>query len=147
MIQVKLKDKFVTYEFELYDKYTLLKGDSAKGKTSLFKLIADYYRAPDSVQCTGYKKLRDLPFTKEISEIKSALYSNSEYVFIMDENHPLLQMKGFEQLLKQSDNYFIIISREEIFKDLPIHLHSIVTIKESGTFHTFEPLYSVDDTV
>ena len=53
MISIKLKDRFVEYEFELRDKYTIVQGDSANGKTSLHELISVYYQSPDAVQCSG----------------------------------------------------------------------------------------------
>lgn len=143
MISIKLKDRFVEYDFELYDKYTLLQGDSADGKTSLYELISIYYQSPDAVQCSGYTKLRNLPFTYDRKEIESVLLGSSNYVFIMDENHPLLLMEGFEGILNDSDNYFIIICREKLFKNLPIHLRSIVKLKNSGKYHTFVPVHTV----
>ena len=106
MISIKLKDRFVEYDFELYDKYTLIQGDSADGKTSLYELISTYYQSPDAIQCSGHKNLRNLPFTRDKNEIELVLLGNSNYVFIMDENHPLLLMEGFEKLLNDSDNYF-----------------------------------------
>lgn len=145
MISIKLKDRFVEYDFELYDKYTLIQGDSADGKTSLYELISTYYQSPDAIQCSGHKNLRNLPFTRDKNEIELVLLGNSNYVFIMDENHPLLLMEGFEKLLNDSDNYFIIVCREKLFKNLPIHLRSIVKFKNSGRYHTLVPVHTVSE--
>ena len=143
MIHVKLGDRSVEYEFDLYDKYTLVKGDSATGKTSLYDLFSTYYDSPDAVRCQGYNKLRTLPKTKNLKEMSTALNSNSNFIFIADETHPFLHTIGFEKMLEESDNYFIIMCREKIFKNLSIHIRSIVQIINSGKYHRFSQIYTL----
>ena len=71
------------------------------------------------------------------------LYGNEDCVFILDGNHPLLLLEGFEEILNNTNNYFIIICREKLFRNLSVHLCSIVKIKSSDKYHTFEPLDNI----
>ena len=57
MINVHIRNKFVDYKFNLWQKYNLLTGDSGEGKTTLYKMIASYDENKQNIQCLGYKKL------------------------------------------------------------------------------------------
>ena len=102
-----------------------------------------YYEIPYAIQCSGYTKLRSLPFSRNMKEIELVLQDNEEFVFIVDENHPLLSMEGFENILNASNNYFIILCREKVFKNLSINIRSIVQISNSGKYHKFVPIYEL----
>ena len=143
MIHVNLKDKFVQYEFDVRDKYTLLVGDSGCGKTTLHDLITVYYAMPDTVQCSGYGRLRPFPVLREQSELQPILTGSRDFVYVIDEDNPVFGMHGYERLLENSYNYFIIITRDKEFRNLPIALRSIVRLKNSGRYHTFEPVYKL----
>lgn len=54
MINVHIRNKFVDYKFNLWQKYNLLTGDSGEGKTTLYKMIASYDENKQNIQCLGY---------------------------------------------------------------------------------------------
>lgn len=147
MINIHLRDRYVDYEFTIKDKFTLIRGDTASGKTTLYDLFASYSENHANVECLAYKKLEALPKSKRYtySEYANLLNTTDDTVFILDEDSSFFSIIGFEKLLLDSNNYFIIIQRERLFKDLPINLRSIVSIHSSGKYHTLKPIYTVPD--
>ena len=141
MIQIDLATRHIQYKLSLIDKFTIVRGDSATGKTSLFELIQDYVTDSTTVRCNGYKKLFAIPDSSHLDDLYSRL-KKTDYVYIMDEKCAALHESGFESALSDSNNYFIIITRKSDFRNLPISRDSIVQICSSGKFHTFEPYFS-----
>lgn len=108
---IHLKDRFVEYKFEVLNKYTLIQDDSAAGKTTLYELIREFEIHPDNVQCPGYFKLRVMPAVASLREAAVFLESSSDTVFFIDEDDSILRLKGYECVLKESANYFVMIFR------------------------------------
>lgn len=143
MLDIRLSDRYVDYKFTIWDKFTLLRGDTATGKTTLYHMFELYNQNPLNIKCAGYKNLRILPILDTHEEYENVLINRDKQVFIVDEGHPFLHTYGYEQILKASGNYFIIISRRHAFENLPIHLRSVVQLVSSGKYHTFKQLYEI----
>ncbi len=141
---IHLKNRFIEYKFDIENKYTLIQGDSANGKTTLYDIISEYASHPGNIQCPGYAKLRAVPELVSLHEYEMILTGVSKNVFVMDENSTLLRLRGYEQVLQNSDNYYIILYRLRNFGNLPVSLDSVCRIKTSGRFHTLVPLYATE---
>lgn len=131
----------IQYRFEIHRKYTVIRGDSATGKTTLVHLIEDaVIRKTASLSC-------DAPCVvlPEINwELNLKAFSNS--IVFIDEDHPALTSgKRLAECLLNSDNCFVIISRDKM-SWLPYSYQEIYQIKCSGKFHTLERIYENMDT-
>ncbi|MCI8893908.1 MAG: Fis family transcriptional regulator [Lachnospiraceae bacterium] len=131
----------IQYKFEIFRKYTVIRGNSATGKTTLVRLIEDAtIRKTASLSC-------DVPCVAlpELNwELNLNAFSNS--IIFIDEEHPALTSgKRLAEYMTHSNNCFIIISRDKL-SWLPYSYKEIYQIKSSGKFHTLERIYEDMDT-
>lgn len=147
MLDIRLSDRNVDYKFTLWDKFTLLRGDTATGKTTLYHMFESYSQSHLNIKCSGYNNLSILPILNTRGEYEKVLLPGDKQVFIVDESHPFLHTYGYDQILKASDNYFIIISRRHAYDNLPIHLRSVVQLVSSGKYHTFKQIYEIPEQI
>lgn len=102
---IVVRNKYVTYSFEIKRKYTIIRGDSATGKTYMCSMLKDI-----STQVNSSVPVSVLPN----SNWQILLRGVSGQVFVIDENFPEIATKEFAQAMKYSDNYFILITRESL---------------------------------
>lgn len=135
---VKVKNRKVEYAFDLYRNITIVRGDSGTGKTTLYNMIADYTRLREAsgVNLSSTKPcvaLLDMDWKNQLSEI-------SDSIVFIDEGAAYLATKEFANAVKNSDNYYVLFSREALHQ-LPYSVEEIYKIKASGKYHTFEKIY------
>lgn len=121
----------IRYKFEIHRKYTVIRGDSATGKTTLVRLIGDAaVRKTAALSCDApCAVLPELNWELNLSALSGTI------VFI-DEDHPALSAgEKLAALMKRSDNCFVIISRDRM-PWLPYSYREIYEIRSSGKYHT-----------
>ncbi|HIZ40276.1 MAG TPA: Fis family transcriptional regulator [Candidatus Anaerobutyricum stercoris] len=103
--RIIVQNKRICYDFEIRRNITIIKGDSATGKTTLIDMIGEYdENGPDS----GI----DLQ-----ANIKDSI------VFI-DEGNAFIFTDEFASAIKNTDNYYVIATREGI-PSLPYSIEEI----------------------
>lgn len=129
----------VKFEFDLVRNITVVKGNSGTGKTTLYQMISDYNKNRDvsGVTIVSEKQCIAVESLEQIKKIKDSI------VFI-DEGSDFVKSHDFAKLAKKSDNYYVIIMRDELH-ELPYSVTEIYYIKTSGKFHTFAPVYVHDN--
>ena len=133
---IKVNTKKINYRLEFNGKYALIIGDSATGKTTFHKAIttaASGHSGSTKVECEHSV----IALASNADEILLEAYH--DVVFVMDENCKLLHLKNIGTLLKNSDNYFVIISRKK-FDWLPVSVDNVFKIKQSGQNYHFVPM-------
>lgn len=131
---LKIKDNNgVSYEIEILDKYTLIIGDSGTGKTYFTDLVNAL--KDDVVMLQSPLRVHLIPAEAEPSVLQK--YHGS--ILVMDEYCELLRHPKIGELVKQSDNYFVIISRQN-FSWLPVSVDSTYVLSNSGKYHKAVPL-------
>lgn len=110
--RVIVESKKVKYDFVLKRNITILTGDSGSGKTVLIDLIRDYNRyGTDSgvfLSCDcECKTINNEDWERQIEE-------TSGNIIFIDEGNRFLISKRFAELVKQSDNYFVLATREKL---------------------------------
>lgn len=135
---IEIKNNKVHYKFEIHGKYSIIKGDSATGKTTLCGLIEDYEKENASIVLRTTHKLMLLPNNIEVID-KEKL---KEYVIFLDESAPILKSGKYENWFQGVDAYFVFITRTLQLKNLPVSAHSVYTVHSSGKFHTLIPVDS-----
>lgn len=138
---IHLKTKRLEYKFEVTQKYSIIRGDSGTGKTSLLDVVNLYSLDKYSVECPGYAKLAAIPTNAAPEYLKQ--YDNA--VLFIDEDNVLLHTKKIASIFRESHNYFVIITRTIKLDYLPISLDSIFDMKASGRFHTLVQHFSIEN--
>lgn len=127
----------IQYKFSIKRKITIIRGDSATGKTTLFQMVDDASKSNG----TGITISCDVPL-KAMHETgyKYELENEHGNIYIFDEDFSHLRSKEFASCVMNSDNCFIFITRESL-PTLSYSYAEIYSIKASGKFHSFERVY------
>lgn len=137
--RIIVESKKVKYDFVIKRNITILTGDSASGKTVLIDLIRDYRRyGADSgvfLSCDcECRTIDDEDWERQIGEI-------SKSIIFIDEGNRFLASKRFAELVQQSDNYFVLATREKL-PMLPYSVNEIYGFRKSGKFHETKQKYN-----
>lgn len=135
---IVVQNEYLKYEFDLRRNLTIIKGDSATGKTTLIEMIQEFLiNGEDSgislsceVEC---RVLTGNLWKGQLSEIKDSI------VFI-DEGNRFVVTKDFAEMVKNSNNYYVIVTRENI-ETLPVSVDEIYGIRSSGKYGSLNPVY------
>lgn len=127
------------FELEIKRNITIIRGDSATGKTTLINMLESAALLGDSsgIEVICEKKCRTLN-----SNDWEILLPNihDQIIFIDEENH-FLKSKEFASAVKKSDNYFVIVTREDL-PNLPYSVNEIYGIHTSGKYHDLKRTYN-----
>ena len=131
----------IKYQFSLYRKITLIRGNSGTGKTTLYRLISSYEEEGTKsgvvVNCKyPLVTLSGKNWYQQLSKISNSI------VFV-DEGNRFIKEKSFAKLVKNNSNYYVFFTRENL-QDLPSSINEIYEIKTNKKLHTFERIYELD---
>ena len=139
----------VKFEFDIKRNITIVRGDSATGKTTLVSLIDTYDRlgSDSGVEVSCSKRC----LTVNNSNWESILNSVSECIVFIDEENTIIKSDDFARKIKDTNNYYVIITRENL-PNLPYSVEEIYGIHTSGkyadmrrTYNSFYQLYTVNE--
>lgn len=127
--QVVVRNNRVQFKFEVSRNITIIRGDSATGKTTLIGMVADYER---NGAASGIELLCDVPcavlegprWEWDLSRIHGSI------VFV-DEGNSFTSSHDFARAVRDSDNYYVIATRESLFS-LPYSVGEVYGIRNSG---------------
>lgn len=125
--RVQVNNNRSSYKFELKRNITILCGDSATGKTGLFEMIAEYNNLG---RASGVHLSCDVPVISLVdSDWQDAIRNIRKSIIVLDEsNNRFIRSKEFAELIKESDCYFLIISRFYL-SQLPYSVEEIYELK------------------
>lgn len=136
---VFVQNNKLRYEFTIKRNITIIRGNSATGKTTLLDLLSEYETEGKSsgtvVKCE--KECRVLSgrhWQDELSIIHDSL------VFI-DECNTFVRSMEFAKAIKKSDCYFIIVTREDL-PNLPYSADEIYGIRTSNKYAGLKQCYN-----
>lgn len=121
---IKIYNKKVSYEFDLERNISIISGDSATGKTTLFNLVRDYEKNKNN-GVSLFSNVECLTLNNNDWEYK--IEKNKSVVFFIDEKNRFFKTKKFAEYIQKSDSYFVIITRESM-PDIPYSIDSIYEI-------------------
>ncbi|MBR5973955.1 MAG: translation initiation factor 2 [Clostridiales bacterium] len=125
---------------------TILRGNSATGKTTLIEMVDEYSKdGPESgIQLRCDKRCVVLSRGNWERDLQD--YHDS--IVFIDEGNGFVKSIAFAESVKQSDNYFVIATRDSLF-NLPYSIDEIYGIKNTsgnryqGTKRIYSELYRI----
>lgn len=129
----------VKYNFTVHRNITIIKGDSATGKTTLVEMIRDYYENGRSsgIQLSCDKICRVIGGR----DWKAVLSTAHDSIIFIDEDNSFLPTNEFAEAVKASDNYYVIFTREGL-PNLPYSVTEIYGIRVSGKYVSLTQTYN-----
>ena len=136
--RVIVSTKRLKYDFELRRNLTIIRGNSATGKTTLVEMIQDYVNNPSGTPV-------ELVCDKRCYVLEGALWKEqlsgiSDSIVFIDEGNEFIKTVEFAEEIQNSDNYYVIISREAL-PALPYSVEEIYGIRTSGKYGTLKQSY------
>ena len=146
--EVIVKSRRLQYKFTINRNITILRGDSATGKTTLIEMIDEFQRnGPASgIEIKCQKACTVLSGTRWLDNL-SAIHDS---IVFIDEGDRFPLSEEFASAIKGSDNYYVIVTRVSA-SNLPYSIKEIYGIKNvsgnryQGTKRLFSEFYPLCD--
>lgn len=136
--KIVVKNNRLHYEFEIKRNITIIQGDSATGKTTLINMIR---QAENLGVSSGIDVISDAPCRiLEGNNWRIILEHSSANIFFIDEENKFINSEEFASVVKGSDNYFVLMTRENLY-NLPYSVEEIYGLHESGKYHDTKRVY------
>ena len=137
--EIMVANAKIRYEFTIRRNITIIKGDSATGKTTLVEMIREYYESGENsgIRLKCEKECRVLAGR----DWRMLLETVHESIIFIDEDNAFLPSKEFAEAVRSSDNYYVIVTREGL-PNLPYSVEEIYGIRESGKYASLKQTYN-----
>lgn len=138
--RVILETEHLKYDFTIKRNITVILGDSATGKTTLVENLSSYALRG---KASGIKLESDVPcyvFGGIAVSWKATLESVKGSIIFIDEGYDFIFSKDFAELVKDADNYFVLITRQPLYY-LPYSTKEIYGIRTTGKFNFPDKVY------
>ncbi|MGN0582915.1 MAG: hypothetical protein ACI4KB_09455 [Oscillospiraceae bacterium] len=126
--RIVVSNNKLNYTLEIERNITVISGNSGTGKTTLVSLLESYQKYGSqsgvSVQCQRPCVVIDSLYWE--SNIQN---THNSIVFI-DEGNSFVETREFADLIKSTDNYYVLITRESL-PQLPYSVSSILEMKKT----------------
>jgi len=136
---IVVQNNRLCYELNVRRNITIIRGDSATGKTTLVNLIE---QAAALGENSGVDVICERPCrTLSGNDWNLILPNIHEQIIFLDEENQFIKSQDFAAAVKVSDNYFVIITREDL-PNLPYSVEAIYGIHTSGKYHDLRRTYN-----
>ncbi|MBP3240749.1 MAG: translation initiation factor 2 [Oribacterium sp.] len=139
---IEIYNNRVHYFLTVKRNITILQGDSASGKTELIRLIGEYEANGNSSGITVKCSKKCTVLTNVDWELR--LSSMKQRIIFIDETARFLKDRPFAEMVRGSDNYFVIVSRDALVQ-LPYSIEEIYGIRnvsDSSKYKTYKKVYN-----
>lgn len=146
----RVKSKRALFDFTLRRNITVIKGDSATGKTTLLHMLYEYLRTGRE---SGYSVSTDAAYyvylRQEVGMRWQEIFPRlKDTIIFIEENNTFVFSQEFAAFVRDSGNYFVLVTRAPL-KMLPYSIHEIYEILTAGkradikeSYHYFREMYS-----
>lgn len=127
---VVVENAYLKYTFRVQRNITVIRGDSATGKTTLVEMIRAYNEEEDtgiSIQC---EKPLVVVYGKDW---ENQIRRTTGSIVFIDEQSRFVKSIDFAETIRRTDNYYVIVTREKL-SALPYSVTEIYGIRTSGRY-------------
>ncbi|MDE6731141.1 MAG: hypothetical protein K2J71_10265 [Oscillospiraceae bacterium] len=137
-INFEIRNKRICFRLMIERNITVLRGNSATGKTTMMEMIRDYDNLGESsgiiLKCQ--KNCRIL----EGRDWQERLKSIHDSIVFIDEGSIFLKSAAFATDIQKTDNYYVIATRNPL-QQLPYSINTIYEIRKNQKYSRFQKLY------
>ncbi len=140
--ELTLYNNKVYYKMTISRNITVLRGDSASGKSEFIRLLSIYTGNPSSSGIVLNCKKACSVLNEDNWKLFTSSYTDR--IFFIDEGNSFLRSKEFADTVKGSDNYYVIVTRENL-SQLPYSIDEIYGLREgepSKKYHVAKRVYN-----
>lgn len=139
MHRVIVQNKRIRYDFAIKRNITVIRGDSATGKTALVDMIREHFEngTASGVELTCDKECTVLDGRTWIGQLSMM----KDCIVFIDEGNDFVMSNDFASAIQDTDNYYVIVTREGI-PSLPYSVDEIYGIRDSGKYGTLRRTYN-----
>ena len=137
--KVSVENNRLHYEFEIKQNITVIRGDSATGKTILINMLRQTQKFGAS---SGIDLICEVPCKiLEGENWKLILENASDTIFFIDNGNAFINTVEFAEAVKNSNNYFVPTTRENLHT-LPESVDEIYGLHCSGKYRDTRKMYN-----
>lgn len=139
--KITISSTRLKYNFTISRNITVIRGDSATGKTTLVNLLKTN---------RGVNIKSDIPIyvptsTNDLNLLVVELLNRKKHIIVLDETCTYLYTDEFATFVKSADNYFVIITRKDMTA-LAYSMYEMYEIVMNDSYHILRPIYSKSKT-
>lgn len=145
---IKIENNRLHYTLALERNITIIQGNSGTGKTTLVSMVNDYIMGDDSISCSISQDDNKNNVPVNIGVIspsdkfwKLQIQQEKNSIMFMDEDCRFVKTKEFAETVKNSDCYFVIITRDSL-PMLPYSIEEIYTMVEDKKYPKLKKTYN-----
>lgn len=135
---ILIENRRMQYKFTIRRNITVIRGDSATGKTTLVEMIQEYNdNGPESgitLQC----KKECIVLTGKYWQ--NALDGIKDSIVFIDEGNRFALSADFAKKIQDTSNYYVIITRERL-ENIPYSVEEIYGIRNSCKYGSLQKTY------
>lgn len=137
--RVIVQNKRIRYDFEIKRNITVIRGDSATGKTALVDMVREHFE-------NGSASAIELNCDKQCTVLDGRTWAGQlsmmqDSIVFIDEGNDFVMSREFASAIQDTDNYYVIVTREGI-PTLPYSIEEIYGIRDSGKYGTLKRTYN-----
>ena len=140
--EIEVYNNKVHYFLTIKRNITILQGNSATGKTELIRLIQEHEANGISSGITLICDVKCTVLTAVDWELR--LSSMDSQIVFIDETAGFLRSRRFAELVKGSDNYFVIVSRDAL-SQLPYsvdEIYGLRNVSDTQKYKAYKRIYN-----
>lgn len=129
---ITVQNKRIRYHFEVRRNITVIRGNSATGKTTLIDMIQEYYEEGEESGIFLHSD-KECVVVSSNRRWKQELLGITDSIVFIDEGNKFVFGQEFASYIKDTDNYYVIVTREGI-PTLPYSVKEIYGIRNSRKY-------------
>ena len=133
-----VKNNRLYYELEIEEKITIIRGDSATGKTTLIEIIWQAQHYGDS---SGIDLISEVPCRVLTGENWKLFVENAaDTIFFIGDGNAFGTTEEFAEAVERSTSYFVFVTRENLHH-LSYSVDEIYGLRCSGRYRDTKRMY------
>ena len=148
--EITIRNNRIQYKFTIYRNITILRGDSATGKTTLIEMVDAFNKdgADSGIEVLCEKRCVVLERGNWMRDLEDI----SDSIVFIDEGNGFVKSVEFSEMVKNSSNYYVIATRDSLF-NLPYSIREVYGVRNKsgnryqGTkriYSEFYPLFNAE---